>query len=948
MLCQTMTLSLNELAQSQNAAWLWDFERLRIVWANDAGIRFWRGDSLFDLLDRRFGPTEAGIEKLGQLAQSLRADESRNLNIAFPSRGEEGMSDCQCMLFKLADGRDGLLIIVTALSLPETAEPELSTQLLGALPMPLGIFDHNGAVLFTNTAAREVFDILQESQASKFSLAQALGDATVAEDFITRTQVAGTVSETRKVGTKYGERVHQITMRRFSDPQATGVFLVLFEDVTERRAYERVLSETASRLEDFVTAAADFTWEMDANMRLSDVSRDFEALTHVETNKVAGKTWLEIAVEHGVTGIETFEHLLGDHRPWRGQIIWPGAPENIGVHLSGVPILDSDGKFAGYRGTGSQNVPKADHDDSGSLGKPAKKPVKSRIDTNALPENVTILHATTPDQTLDEDEEQAFQTIGAALTNVTTGFPDTSTLADELNAQGTSLADIMDQSLLPLIVHRNFELLFVNQAAAELLGFKSGKAVMSNHNVLSLFPASRSELINWRDPSNDGRTGGAEAAEVLSLSFTDEEGAHIEITARLAPIDWQGQHALQMHLSSEAEPLTKSGKRKFKKNKKHRKSNLKEAELRAVLDTATDGIITLDEEGNIESFNASAEAMFGYDTQKVADRKLQSLMTDDSAEKLSEYLASFADSGLASLFNEGREVIAIEKQGGEIPLFLTLGRIPTDDGKAKPKFCAVVRDITSWKKVEADLLRAKESAEDASAQKSDFLAKISHELRTPLNAIIGFSEVMSSEKFGPVANKRYLGYINDIHTSGGHLLSLINDLLDLSKIEAGKFELDFVSVDLDDIVTQSVATMQPQASRGRVIIRSSLSPDLPPVVADERAMHQIMLNLLSNAIKFTDAGGQVIVSAELDEAGEVKLRVRDTGIGMNEEEVERALEPFQQILRSDRIEQEGTGLGLPLTQALTEANRASFAIESTPGSGTLVEITFPTTRVLTN
>ena len=343
--------------------------------------------------------------------------------------------------------------------------------------------------------------------------------------------------------------------------------------------------------------------------------------------------------------------------------------------------------------------------------------------------------------------------------------------------------------------------------------------------------------------------------------------------------------------------------------------------------------------------------MFGYDTNKVAGKKLQDLMTAESAERVSEYLASFADSGLASLFNDGREVVALEKQGGEIPLFLTLGRITADDGNDggdKAKFCAVMRDITSWKKAEADLRRAKDEAEQANEQKSDFLAKISHELRTPLNAIIGFSEVMSSEKFGPIANKRYLGYINDIHSSGGHLLSLINDLLDLSKIEAGKFELDFVSVDLDDIVQASVATMQPQASRERVIMRTSLVPDLPPVVADLRAMRQIMLNLLSNAIKFTDAGGQVIVSATLDESGEVKLRVRDTGIGMDEEEVVRALEPFQQIERTDRGAHEGTGLGLPLTKALIEANRANFHIESTPGGGTLVEITFPTTRVLAN
>jgi len=950
MLCQPMTLSLNELTQSQNAAWLWDFQRLRIVWANEAGVRFWHGDSLFDLLDRRFGQTEAGIEKLGQLAKTLKPDERRNLTVTFPSRGEEDTVDCHCMLYKLADGRDGLLVTVTAQSLPTITQPNLSPQLLGALPVPLGIFDAGGAVLFTNGAAREVFDLLQDSKAADFSLAQALGDEDVADDLIARAQAAGTVSETRHVETKYGERVHQITMRRFSDPQAkTDVFLILFEDVTERRAYERVLSETASRLEDFVAAAADFTWEMDLNMCLVSVSQDFEALTGVAAKDVAQKNWRDLTLEFGLTGIETFEDLLTEQKPWQGQLIWPSTEGDIGILLNGVPVFDIDGSFMGYRGIGVMRAHEADG--GRDMPRASDKDKPARIGTGALPENVTILHAHGSDQALNEDEKQAFHTIGAALKNTSDTPESASVQADDTSGPNNQLAAVMEQAFLPLIVHRNFKLLFINQAAADLLGLGALETIMANHNVLTLFPASRSDLINWRDASNEARARGAKAGETLSLLFTDEDGENLSVLARLAPIEWEGEQAVQMHLSLNADQTDKPAKAKRNKIKKPQHLSLEETELRAILDTATDGIITLDEAGHIESFNASAEAMFGYDTNKVAGRKLQELMTPESAERVSEYLASFADSGLASLFNDGREVVALEKQGGEIPLFLTLGRITADDGndkEGKAKFCAVMRDITSWKKAEADLRRAKDEAEQANEQKSDFLAKISHELRTPLNAIIGFSEVMSSEKFGPVANKRYLGYINDIHSSGGHLLSLINDLLDLSKIEAGKIDLDFVSVDLDDIVQESVATMQPQASRERVIIRTSLVPELPPVVADLRAMRQIMLNLLSNAIKFTDAGGQVIVSATLDETGEVKLRVRDTGIGMDEEEVVKALEPFQRIERADRGLHEGTGLGLPLTKALTEANRANFHIESTPGSGTLVEITFPTTRVLAN
>jgi signal transduction histidine kinase len=225
------------------------------------------------------------------------------------------------------------------------------------------------------------------------------------------------------------------------------------------------------------------------------------------------------------------------------------------------------------------------------------------------------------------------------------------------------------------------------------------------------------------------------------------------------------------------------------------------------------------------------------------------------------------------------------------------------------------------------------------------LAKISHEIRTPLNAMLGFSEVMMEERFGPIGNERYRQYLKDIHTSGEHLISLINDLLDLSKIEAGKLDLSFASIDLNAITQQCVALMQPQANRERIIIRTSLSSMLDPIVADVRSVRQIVLNLLSNSIKFTGAGGQVIVSTAANDAGEIVLRVRDTGIGMSEKDIAIALEPFRQVATSGRGGSGGTGLGLPLTKALAEANGASFRIQSAVNAGTLVEVSFAKSRL---
>jgi signal transduction histidine kinase len=210
---------------------------------------------------------------------------------------------------------------------------------------------------------------------------------------------------------------------------------------------------------------------------------------------------------------------------------------------------------------------------------------------------------------------------------------------------------------------------------------------------------------------------------------------------------------------------------------------------------------------------------------------------------------------------------------------------------------------------------------------------------------MGFSEVMRLGRFGEIGNDKYRVYVQDIHASGAHLLSLIDDLLDLSKVEAGKLELNFTSVNLGDVVDYAVRMLQEQATAARVVLRKSLPPDLPNVVADLRSMRQVMMNLLSNAIKFTDPGGQVVISAQLMAPGELKLRIKDTGIGMDSRQLEGALEPFGRVATEGR-DAPGTGLGLPLTKALIEANRASLGLSSEPGKGTLAEITFPTPRVL--
>ena len=202
---------------------------------------------------------------------------------------------------------------------------------------------------------------------------------------------------------------------------------------------------------------------------------------------------------------------------------------------------------------------------------------------------------------------------------------------------------------------------------------------------------------------------------------------------------------------------------------------------------------------------------------------------------------------------------------------------------------------------------------------------------------------MMEERFGAVGNPRYKNYLKDIHASGMLVMSFVNDLLDLSKIEAGKMDFDFASIDANHIVSECVSIMRPQASGERVAIRLSLSPALPNLLADERSLHQIILNLLSNAVKFNKPGGQVIVTTAIADSGSVVIRIRDTGTGMSEADIGAAFEPFRRLptVRPSS----GTGLGLPLTKALVEANHASLTIKSKEHEGTLVEVIFPAARI---
>ena len=244
-----------------------------------------------------------------------------------------------------------------------------------------------------------------------------------------------------------------------------------------------------------------------------------------------------------------------------------------------------------------------------------------------------------------------------------------------------------------------------------------------------------------------------------------------------------------------------------------------------------------------------------------------------------------------------------------------------------------------------ELAKSSAAAQAASKAKSDFIANMSHELRTPLNAIIGFAEIIKLQVMGDKPG-RYVEYAADIHRSGIHLLEIINDILDLSKIEAGRLELRDERVDLGSVIKSSLILINDRANESGVEVASSVPTPAPVIRGDERSIKQILLNLLSNAVKFTPIGGRILIDVFLDATGGIVLTVKDTGIGMSPADIPKAMQPFGQLGDVHTRNRSGTGLGLPIVKSLVEMHDAEFRLTSELGVGSAAEISFPARRVV--
>jgi PAS domain S-box-containing protein len=633
-----------------------------------------------------------------------------------------------------------------------------------------------------------------------------------------------------------------------------------------------------------------FVWQIDADGRFTLDSEEFATLTGAHA--VLGRAWTELSETLRLDPDGEIMRALATRDTFSGITIgWPvdgdGAP--LTVELSGLPVFDRERRFRGYRGFGiCRDLARLNELAELAATRPPAAPMQAMQPAAPEPAPATDYPDASPD----------CHDAASATAEEPESAP---------SATASAIGPVLDRVPVGILIYRLNELVYANRLFLRWTGYASVSELARAGGIVSL-------LIGSVEPGE------------APFTITSSQGESVPVAGRLFSVPWEGDKAFALittpAASAPAEPPAESTALAD--------AQAEIAELRAIADMVDDAIVVLDGELRITSANRRAAALFGPDT--LVGAPFASLFAPASRDSALAHIVKLNDGGAGDVV----EVSGRARNGTEIALAMTVGRLGTD------RLGVILRDLSLSREHESEVVAARLKAERQSTAKSEFLAKVSHEIRNPLNAIIGFSELMMEERFGAIGNDRYRQYLKDIHSSGGHIMSLVNDLLDLSKIESGRLELALAGVALNELIEQCVALMQPQANREGIILRTSLSPRLPDVMADARSLRQIVLNLVASSIKLTGSGGQVIVSTARAEGGALILRVRDTGAGMSAQELADALEPLQQV--SSRSG--GSGMGLPLAKALAEANGASLRIESNRGSGTLIEVTFPRERVL--
>ncbi|HEY5597373.1 MAG TPA: PAS domain S-box protein [Kiloniellales bacterium] len=472
--------------------------------------------------------------------------------------------------------------------------------------------------------------------------------------------------------------------------------------------------------------------------------------------------------------------------------------------------------------------------------------------------------------------------------------------------------------------------LLINPLAAKLFGVSEAEGRgKTSHDI---FPRPQAEAFQTHDQAVMDSRQPVESEEV----WVREDGIKTYLTVKFPIIDSDGQVTGVGAIGTD---ITE------RKRAEEELASLKH-QNELILRSAGEGIYGIDREGRITFVNPAAAKMIGWEVDDLIG-KMQHVILRHSKADGSPYPWEECPIHLSAREGSVQHVaddVFWRKDGSSFPVEYV--STPIRERGEIIGAVVVFRDISDQKAVQAAVLAAKEQAEITTRAKSEFLANMSHELRTPLNAILGFSDIIQQGSRLPIGADKVPEYARDIHASAQHLLSLINDILDMSKIESGASELVEECIDIAEVIDFSLIMVQGRAMEHGITLKQDIADDLPPLRADMRKLKQILVNLLSNGIKFTDSGGRVTLKVRCEAASGHVLQVIDTGIGIAPADIAKALSPFQQIDSKLSRKYEGTGLGLPLTKAIIEMHGGTLHLQSEVGVGTTVTVSFPPDRIV--
>ena len=501
--------------------------------------------------------------------------------------------------------------------------------------------------------------------------------------------------------------------------------------------------------------------------------------------------------------------------------------------------------------------------------------------------------------------------------------------SDTLRESEERYRKIIDLSPDAVFIYADNKFVFCNTAFLNQISANSLDDLLGKH-VDDLVHAEDLHVLNTRRKALRAGTRQQEIVEIRRLRL---DGTVYDAEVAAAPMSWNGKRAIQVVCRDITE-------------RKETEAALAEsaAQFRAIVEDQTEFIgRTLPGVHTLTFVNQAYCDCFGKPREELIGTSFMDHIPSAQRDEVDKLLATLdADNPVVLMEHE------VILPNGDVRWHQWTDRAIFDDQGNITEIQAIGRDITERRLAEAATLVAKEEAEIANRAMTEFLANMSHEFRTPLNAILGFSEIIHQETLGPVGTARYKEYASDIHSSGEHLLSLINDVLDLSKIEAGHVELREVHVDLTATIQDCLTLIRERATEKNIVVKTELADIMPLMRADHRRIKQILINLLSNAIKFTEPGGHVAVRAWFDQQFGYQIQISDTGIGIAAENIPTALARFQQVDGTLGRQQEGTGLGLPLTKSLVELHGGTLNIDSELGVGTTVSVNLMPDRAISN